>query len=153
LVSIVDAGPREAMLGDPDDHRPRSTWRLVTDPGDQTGRVDSLALIEEEIATGDRIPAHTHDVDEVLAIIDGAGEARLGSTVRPVGPGSVIFVPAGVAHSAASVGTGPLLLHAVFPALTIEINMLERNPAPGTEDSPPRRMRYDLRDGSFEVVA
>jgi hypothetical protein len=45
-----------------------------------------------------------------------------------------------------------MLVHAVFPATTIDIDMLERNPAPGTEDEPPRRSRYDLRTGAFEVV-
>ena len=30
--------------------------------------------------------------------------------------------------------------------------MLERNPAPGTEGEPPRRSRYDLRTGAFEVI-
>ncbi len=47
------------MIGDPDDHRPASSWRLVVDPDDAAGRVDGLALIEEEIAVGDRIPLHT----------------------------------------------------------------------------------------------
>jgi hypothetical protein len=37
----------------------------------------------------------------------------------------------------------------VFPATSIEIAMLERNPAPGTEADPPRRSRYDLRTGDF----
>ncbi len=30
--------------------------------------------------------------------------------------------------------------------------MLERNPAPGTEDDAPRRSRYDLRTGAFEPL-
>ena len=31
-MSIVQPGPREPMLGDPDDHRPASMWRLIVDP-------------------------------------------------------------------------------------------------------------------------
>ena len=30
--------------------------------------------------------------------------------------------------------------------------MLERNPAPGTENEAPRRSRYDLRTGEFEIL-
>ena len=30
--------------------------------------------------------------------------------------------------------------------------MLERNPAPGTEGDAPRRSRYDLATGEFEVI-
>ena len=76
------------MVGDPDDHRPHSSWRLVVDPGDEAGRVDSLAMIEEEVAVGDRIPLHVHDVDEVIAVIDGQGEAHLGGERQQVGAGS-----------------------------------------------------------------
>lgn len=150
-MSIVDRGPREPMVGDPDDHRPGSAWRLVVDPGDANGRVDGLAVIEEAIGIGDRIPLHTHDVDEVIAILDGAGQARLGEGSRQVGPGSVVFVPANVAHGTSNTGTSPLLILAVFPSTSIDIRMLERNPAPGTETDAPRWLRYDLRTGGFEV--
>jgi quercetin dioxygenase-like cupin family protein len=141
------------MVGDPDDHRPRSSWRLVVDQGDESGRVESLALIVERIAIGDRIPLHTHDVDEAITIVDGTAETRLGAERRRVGPGTVIFIPAGTAHGTANVGDAPLEIHAVFPATSIEIAMLERNPAPGTEGSHPRRTRYDLRTGEMEHLA
>ncbi len=62
------------MVGDPDDHRPNTRWGLVTDPGDASGRVETLAIIREAIAVGDRIPLHTHDVDEAITIL--AGRAR-----------------------------------------------------------------------------
>ena len=152
-MSIVDRTPREPMVGDPDDHRPDSAWRLVVDPGDANGRVDGLAVIEEAIGVGDRIPLHTHDVDEVIAIIDGAGQARLGDGLRQVGPGSVVFIPANVAHGTSNSGDSPLLIVAVFPSTSIDIRMLERNPAPGTEADAPRWLRYDLRTGAFEVRA
>ncbi len=67
----------EPMVGDPDDHRPDTRWGLLVDPGDTNGRVDSLAIIREVIAVGDRIPLHTHDVDEVTTILDGVADARL----------------------------------------------------------------------------
>lgn len=148
-MSIVDGGPLEAMVGDPDDHRPASRWGLKVDPGDDRGRVTTLAVIIEEIAPGDRIPLHTHDVDEAITILDGLADARLGDETRRVGPGSVVFIPAGVAHGTANAGPGPLQIHAAFPATSIEIAMIERNPAPGTEADPPRRSRYDLSTGEF----
>ncbi len=45
-----------------------------------------------------------------------------------------------------------IVVHAVFPATSIEIALLERNPAPGTEADSPRRTRYDLRTGNFEAI-
>ena len=151
-MSIVEAGPLEAMVGDPDDHRPASMWGLKVDPGDANGRVDSLGIITEEIAPGDGIPLHTHDVDEAITILTGQAETRLGEERRQVGAGTVIFIPAGTPHGTANAGDKPLQIHAVFPATSIEIVMLERNPAPGTEADPPGRNRYDLRTGNFEAI-
>jgi quercetin dioxygenase-like cupin family protein len=146
-MSIVEPGDRTAMVGDPDDHRPASRWGLYVDPGDELGRVEALAIITEEIAPGDAIPLHTHDVDEAITILDGVADARLGNQSRRVGPGTLIFIPAGAPHATANAGDGALQIHAVFPATTIIIDMLERNPAPGTEGDRPRRSRYDLRTG------
>ena len=64
------------MVGDPDDHRPNTTWRLAVDPG--TGsRNAELSFLEERSAVGDRIPLHRHDVDEVVVVIDGVGAYTL----------------------------------------------------------------------------
>ena len=142
----------EPMVGDPDDHRPASRWGLKVDPGDGNGRVDTLGIITEEIAVGDGIPLHTHDVDEAITILDGVADARLGDERQRIGPGAVIFIPAGTPHATANVGDGPLQIHAVFPATMILISMLERNAAPGTEGEAPRTSRYDLRTGDFERV-
>jgi quercetin dioxygenase-like cupin family protein len=151
-MSIVD-GPRyEPMVGDPDDHRPESRWALLVDPGDENGRVDTLALIDEQIAPGDAIPLHTHDVDESIAILDGEADARLGDERRRIGPGAVAFIPAGTPHGTINAGDGPVHILAAFPATSIVISMLERNPAPGTEDDRPRSSRYDLRTGDVQPL-
>ena len=151
-MSIVEPPTMEPMVGDPDDHRPNTSWRLIVDPGDANGRVATLAVIQEAIAAGDRIPLHTHDVDEAITILDGEAEARLGDERRMVGAGTTIFIPAGTPHGTANLSDAPVHIHAVFPTTTIEIAMLERNPAPGTEGDAPRRSRYDLRTGAFEVI-
>jgi len=53
---------------DPDDYRPRSTWAFVVDPSDaERPFVTSLALSIDNIAPGDRVPLHTHPIDEALA--------------------------------------------------------------------------------------
>jgi quercetin dioxygenase-like cupin family protein len=151
-MSIVPGLAMEPMVGDPDDHRPNTRWAFVTDPGDDDGRVEHLALIREAIAVGDAIPLHTHDVDEAITILSGAGTARLGGGQEPVSPGAVVFIPAGVPHGTINTGDVPLEIHAAFPRTTIEIAMLERNPAPGTEGDAPRRNRYDLRTGEVTPV-
>lgn len=104
----------DAMVGDPDDHRPDSSWALVVDSGDQSSRVDDLAVISERIAPGDRIPLHVHRVNEVI-LVHGAGQYTLGDETRPVGDGAVVFIPAGMPHGLRNDGDAPLPLEAVFP--------------------------------------
>jgi len=147
-MSIVDGFAFERMVGDPDDHRPGTEWALVVDPGGSAGRVEDLAVIVERIGPGERIPAHIHQVDEVI-LPDGPGQFRLGDETRPVAAGSVVFIPAGAVHGLANDGAGPLPLRAVFPTTTVWIRYVERNPAPGTEDDPPAPpITVDLRTGA-----
>ena len=131
-----------ANPGDPDDWRPNSRWALVTDPG------ASLAVIIEEVAPADKIPLHRHTIDEVLLYESGSGEIVIGDERRPVSAGSIAFVPAGLAHATVNTGDEPLRLRAVFPSHVIDIEYLERNPAPGTGDAPPQPpLAYDARTG------
>lgn len=47
---------------------------------------------------GQHIPLHTPGVDLVLTVLEGHGLVIAGEKESVVGPGSVIFVPAGVAR-------------------------------------------------------
>jgi quercetin dioxygenase-like cupin family protein len=147
-MSVIRDVTYEPMVGDPDDHRPDTTWTVVFDPPIvDRPYVDTLTCIFERIAPGDAIPLHTHEVDEMIVIDDGRGTYRLDGDETPVGPGSVIFVPSGTPHGTRNDGDGPLAIHAVFPSRSLDITYLERNPAPGTEGQalqPP--MRFDPRD-------
>lgn len=151
-MAVVPPQPLVPIVDDPDDYRPESRWRLVTDPGDASGRVGTLTLIEEEIAPGDRIPLHRHQIDELIVVVSGAGEARLGETRVPIEEGSTVFVPAGAAHGTANPSPAPLRIHAIFPSPLIEMEMLERNPAPGSEGRAPAHTEYDARTGEFRLL-
>lgn len=129
---------------DPDDWRPRSRWALASD------QRASLAVIAEEIAPGDRIPLHRHRIDEVLLYHSGAAEVRIGEETFAVGAGSIAFVPAGEPHGTTNTGDEPVRVHAVFPSHAIDIEYLERNPAPGSESDPPQPpVSYDARTGAI----
>jgi mannose-6-phosphate isomerase-like protein (cupin superfamily) len=128
-----------STLGDPDDYRPNSAMAFVFDPArSDTGYVRGLTLIFETIAVGDRIPLHVHPtVEEVVVIEEGSAEVRLGDEHRMVGAGAVVFIPPGTPHGTRNVGLTVLRVQAIFPTPDIDIQMLERLPAPGTEgDSP-----------------
>ena len=131
-----------ADVGDPDDWRPNSRWALLADAE------ASLAVIIEEVAPADRIPLHRHTIDEVLLYEAGSGEIVLGDERQLVRAGSIAFVPAGVAHATVNTGDEPLRVRAVFPSHVIDIEYLDRNPAPGTDDAPPQPpVTYDARTG------
>jgi quercetin dioxygenase-like cupin family protein len=130
------------MVGDQDDHRPNTRWALVFDPESADAYVSGLTLLFEQIAVGDRIPLHTHPIDEVIVIDGGTGAVTLGESTEVVSGQAVVFIPAGTPHGTANVGTETLRLHAVFESPEIGITYLERNPAPGTEGNPPARPAF-----------
>jgi len=63
-----------------------------------------------------------------------------------------VFIAAGTVHGTSNTGHGTLHLHAVFPSRKVRMEMLERNPAPGTEGRPPMTAVYDFATGEFEVL-
>ena len=132
---------------DPDDFRPNSKWTLLVDPTSADGaHVDNITLVFEEIAPGDRIPLHTHPIHEVLIVDDGNPEVTLGDEAQAVGPGAVVFIPAGTPHGTRNATDQPVRVHAMFPSEVITIEYLERNPAPGTEsDAPQPPATLDVR--------
>jgi len=137
IIPTYDYAPFDES--DPDDFRPDSRWALLVDPGGTSEKhVDDITLIVEEIAPGDRIPLHTHPINEVIVIVEGDPEVTLGDEIRTLGPGGIVFIPAGTPHRTRNGTTSPVRVHAMFPSERIGIEYLERNPAPGTEDDPPQ---------------
>ena len=137
------------MVGDPDDHRPNTSWAMVVDPvSADAPYVTDLLVVLEQIAGGDRIPLHTHPHDEAIVIARGRAEVRLADRVRIVGENAVAMVPKGVAHSIRAVD-GAVRINAFFPTTRIGIAYLERNPAPGTEgQAPAPPYEIDVRSAS-----
>ena len=84
--------------------------------------MDDITLIVEEIAPGDCIPLH------MIAILEGDPEITLGHETRTLGPGGVVFVPAGTPHRTRNVTTSPVRIHAMFPSERIGIEYLEPTP-------------------------
>jgi mannose-6-phosphate isomerase-like protein (cupin superfamily) len=72
-------------------------------------------LVVMTIQPGDAIGAETHDHnDQILAFTSGTGEAVVDGETRPVGPGDVVAVPAGVHHDFRNTGDEPLVLTTVY---------------------------------------
>lgn len=147
-MAIVEQPPLTPLAdaGDVDDYRERSTWSgPLVDPVAET-YVRDLCVILERIAPGEGIPLHRHAIDEAIVVESGRLRFRLGDESRVVEGRSVVFVPAGEAHGAENVGSDEAVYTAFFPTTAIDIEYLERNPAPGTESDPPQPpVVYDAR--------
>lgn len=131
---------------DPDDWRPDSAWALVSD-----ARVD-MAVIVERLGVGDAIPLHRHRIDEIVMYLSGEAEVRIEGEIFAVRSGDMVVIPAGDVHGTRNTGRGPVELRAFFPRARIDIEYVERNPAPGTEGEPPRSaMVWDTRTGAVEA--
>jgi mannose-6-phosphate isomerase-like protein (cupin superfamily) len=61
-------------------------------------RVPDLSVGLYELPAGGADPQGPHSEDEVYLVLDGRARILVGDEDRPVGPGSVAFVAAGVEH-------------------------------------------------------
>jgi quercetin dioxygenase-like cupin family protein len=61
-------------------------------------RVDSLSVGLYELPAGGVDPQQPHTEDEIYYVIAGRGSIRVAGEDQDVGPGSIIFVAAGVEH-------------------------------------------------------
>lgn len=136
------------MDDDPDDYRPTSSWSLQVDPERRT----DLSVIRESIGVGDRIPRHWHDIDEVVLYEAGHARVFLDGLETEVHAGASVFIPAGSVHGAVNIGDEPVHIRAVYPSTVVRMDLVERNPMPGTEDQLPHASVYDMTTGKFTVL-
>lgn len=67
------------------------------------------------VTIADREAPHRHDAhDLVVVILRGEGRMRLGDEERPVGEGSVLYVPRGTVHAFRNTSEGPAVAYAVY---------------------------------------
>lgn len=72
-------------------------------------------LVVMSIPAGEEIGEEVHDdVDQVLSIVDGSGEAVLADVPTQIGAGDLVLVPAGTKHNVRNVGTADLKLYTVY---------------------------------------
>ena len=68
----------------------------------------SITWVEGE--PGSEQDGHSHSNEEqVYVVIQGRGLMRVGADAQEVGPGTLVFIPKGLAHSIRNVGTEKLI--------------------------------------------
>lgn len=57
----------------------------------------------------------SHETEELAYVVSGQGELRMEDGVVPYGPGSALYVPAGVWHAVVNTGDESVSMVFVFP--------------------------------------
>ena len=97
---------------------PETPWRPnyhkwdITRAGDGT---TSSSASYSEIGVGAGAPLHTHEADEIIVILEGTVEARLGDDVQEVGANHTLVIPPNVPHGFTIVGDKTARLLTFFP--------------------------------------
>jgi mannose-6-phosphate isomerase-like protein (cupin superfamily) len=71
-------------------------------------------LVVMTIQPGEEIGEETHEGDQILHFVEGTGDAILEGKTSRVGPGDIVFVPAGTLHNFVNTGNDPLRLVTVY---------------------------------------
>jgi mannose-6-phosphate isomerase-like protein (cupin superfamily) len=81
---------------------------------DATTGAGALALWEERHVGGFNVPDHLHDCEEIITVIEGEIEARLGGDRHLVRSGESVLIPAGTPHGFRVIGVRSVRLLALF---------------------------------------
>jgi mannose-6-phosphate isomerase-like protein (cupin superfamily) len=102
-----DAMRRGALVVRPADHR-GDFFRVLH----ETARSQTAVMT---VAPGqDAGPEETHAADQIVYVIEGEAEMRIGPERCVAGPGSLVTIPAGTPHHVKSVGAVPLFFLTVY---------------------------------------
>lgn len=105
-----------------------TTIRVKADP---TRGSKDMALGTQLLPKGAGIPVHQHvGSDEVLYVLEGAGNAVLGEARAPLEKGSSVFIPKGAWHGVQNPDGDLLVLWVVAPP-GLEAMFREASPKPG----------------------
>lgn len=70
-----------------------------------------------EVAPGGRTPNHTHDWEHEVFVVKGEGHAESSEGVRPIGPGSAVYVAPGERHGFVNTGDSVMRFICVVPRM------------------------------------
>jgi quercetin dioxygenase-like cupin family protein len=87
------------------DEAPGVTIRWVID--EKSDGAPNYALRMIEVQAGGHTPKHTHPYEHENFVVEGQGRVLLEDQWHAVGPGSVVFVPAGALHCYENMGEAP----------------------------------------------
>jgi len=79
-----------------------------------------LCIFEQLCQPGLGAPMHSHEVEEILEVIEGQAEVRIEHEIRTVMPNQSVIVPAGCRHGFTNTGAGVLKVRATLAGPVFE---------------------------------
>lgn len=71
-----------------------------------------------DIPAGSAVPLHTHNCEECVVVLSGAGFACIDGVQHPVGPRSTSWIPADVPHCFSNIeGAEPLVIFWTYASI------------------------------------
>ena len=96
---------------------PETPWRPNYRKWDLAGPKDGISsnLFLSAVGVGAGAPLHFHEEDEIIVVLQGTLEVRLGDEVQLVGADHTVIVPPRVPHAFTAVGTDEARILGFFP--------------------------------------
>ncbi len=91
------------------------SWPLV---GGADG-TDAFTAGVSQFPPGLEVPLHAHNVEEMVTVLEGAGECEIDGVVRPVEPFDTTFIPGGVTHCFRNTGAAPMKILWVYATTNV----------------------------------
>ena len=113
----------------------RRTQNLVGGASPIQAKNFSMGFVTLE-PNGGQVPWHNQNQEEVYFIIEGTGEACLGTERQTLAAGQAAYIPCGVFHQLTNVGTTPLAEASAVAGATVSARrtFAGNDPAAGSPD-------------------
>jgi quercetin dioxygenase-like cupin family protein len=95
-----------------------SLQRLV----DRAAGSASMTVLRNDLVSGQAVPEHSHDVEEVLIVTAGAVRVEVAGSAEIVDAGDAVIVPAHTAHSFRHALDEPATVFAVLASPDVTIS-------------------------------
>lgn len=109
-----------------------------------------MKVVLAALEPGQQIALHAPGIDLAVAVLEGTGDVWIDDRPRPVVPGDVAVIPAGMTRGVRARGGRLILLHVVSPPPTGVDHGLERRPWPSEAAGPD--VRASLHEEHQELL-
>jgi quercetin dioxygenase-like cupin family protein len=124
---VVEAAHVVSAASRPVKSLPGRTLRWLADRSVGT---TATAALENYLPPGGFVPAHRHEVEELLVCLAGRGEFHIDGCAHSICEGDTVIIPARRVHGFRNLGEGRMRVLAVFP--TAEPDVTWEDPAYAT---------------------